>query len=629
MSVESKYVYKTLHRQIPVIISLSLFPGLGYIFLGWLNNIVYPALVWYLLVLLISIMGYKLYRSFNYDVMAGSELLLWHKKLSVFYVLIFASWALIFILYVNESESKMHYIAIFTELGASVVATTLLFADRKILRPILLVLMLPLSLYFSLIGELYAYVLTIFSLIFMGVLFYSANSSDKLLEKTQHQAANDQLTNIYNRHSFLEFLQTKINELEKTEAYSYLLLIDLDHFKTVNDSLGHDVGDKLLKEVAARLRMVAGEKNMIARLGGDEFVFLGKDFKDPDEAITQAMDISNILLESLKQTYAISGHKLYLSASVGVSLLSPEHLNAHTFIKEADIAMYEVKNKGRDGVFLFNDELSKRVESHLKIEQKLHSALQNNEIFLHYQPQLNINQDVIGCEVLVRWNNAELGFVPPDVFIPIAEQTGLMIGLGEYILEEAFKTLASWYKQGMILEQFSINISMRQLFHYSFTMDVGRLCQRYLDEELQKKVVFEITETLLAEDIQKVISVMKSVKKHLGIRFSMDDFGTGYSSLSYLQKMPIDELKIDKSFISELSLERNDQKMVRIIMAMAHTFGLKVVAEGVETFEHYDFLLTHNCDILQGYFFSKPLKAEDFQVYYKERQSSGLNNQDT
>jgi len=619
MSVESKYVYITLYRQIPVIIGLSLIPGLGYVFLGWLNDIMYPALIWYVVVALISAVGYySLYRNFDYDTMAGSELLLWHKKLSVFYVLIFASWGLIFILYAGETESKMHYIAIFTELGASVVATTLLFADRKILRPILLVLMLPLSIYFSLIGEFYAYVLTLFSLIFMGVLFYSANSSGKLLEKTQYQASHDPLTKIYNRHSFIESLQTMINELEKKQKYSYLLLIDLDHFKTVNDSLGHDIGDILLQEVASRLKGIAGKKNIIARLGGDEFVFLGRSFKNSDEAITQAMNISNRLLESLKSTYKISGHNLYLSASIGVSLLAPERLNANVFIKEADIAMYEVKNKGRDGVVLFNDELSRRVEKHLKIEQNLHFALDNDEIFLQYQPQFNLNQEVIGCEVLVRWENAELGFVPPDVFIPIAEQTGFMIALGEYILEEAFKTFQTWSDEGLILEQFSINISMRQLFHYSFTMDVGRLCQKYLEDELQKKVVFEITETHLAEDIQKVVSVMKAIKENFGIRFSMDDFGTGYSSLSYLQQMPIDELKIDKSFISELSLDKNDQRMVRIIMAMAHTFGLKVVAEGVETVEHYSFLEKNNCDILQGYFYSKPLLKKDFEMYYQE-----------
>ena len=482
--------------------------------------------------------------------------------------------------------------------------------------------MLPLSGYFFLIHEFYAYVLTLFSLIFMGVLFYSANSSDKLLQKTQYQASHDQLTKLLNRHSFIDTLQRKVNELEKDQNFSYLLLIDLDHFKTVNDSLGHDVGDKLLQEVSRRLNERGNEENIVARLGGDEFVLLGKGFSSEEESSAYALELANHLLESLKKMYVVKPHNLYISASIGVSLLSPKCLNANTFIKEADIAMYEVKAKGRDGVILFNDKLSQRVEGHLKIENCLHWALEENEIYLNYQPQLNLEQKVIGCEVLVRWKNKELGIVPPDIFIPIAEQIGLMVPLGEFILEESFKTFVQWNEEGLILEKFSINISMRQLFHHAFVVDVGRLCQRYLRPDLQKKIVFEVTETILAEDMNKVISVMNSIREHLFIRFSMDDFGTGYSSLSYLQRLPIDELKIDRSFISQLSEDKNDQEIVLIILAMAKTFGLKVVAEGVETMEQYQFLKKNKCDVLQGYYYAKPLDKGDFESFVKHNRST-------
>lgn len=621
MFVKDKYVYVTLHKQIPVLVGLSLLPGLGYIFLGWLNNIVFAALVWYALVLIISIWGYHLYKTFEYAHMSGSELIAWHKKLTIFYLIIFGLWALIFVLYANEVESKMHYIAVFTELGAAVVASTLLFADRKVLNPILLILMLPLAIYFFLIGEFYSYVLSLFSLIFMGILFYSANSSAKLLERIQYQASHDQLTKLNNRHSFIDTLQKKTNELEKTKEYSYLLLIDLDHFKTVNDSLGHDIGDKLLEEVSLRLKNIAGKDNIIARLGGDEFVCLGKNFSASDECIENAMDISEKLLESLKSTYEMNGQNLYISASIGISRLSPENLDANVFIKEADIAMYEAKSKGRDGVILFNNELSKRVQSHLKIEQNLHFALEKSEIYLHYQPQLDGEGLVTGCEVLVRWDNDVLGSVPPDIFIPIAEQTGFMIELGTYILEEAFKTFKGWNDKGIVLAQFSINISMRQFFHYAFKTDIVRFCQKYLNEDLQQRVVFEMTETLLAEDIPKVVSVMKSVNEELGISFSMDDFGTGYSSLSYLQKMPIHELKVDRSFVSELENDENDKQIILIILAMARTFGLRVVAEGVETAAQRQFLKDNNCEILQGYYFSKPLSKDDFEAYYETHKS--------
>ena len=622
MASNNQYIYAVLHKQILLMLGLSLIPGLGYILLGWLNGIVIPALIWYALLIIISFLGYQLHKEFNYIDMGTSQLFLWHKKLTLFYYLIFGSWALIFILYANETENKMHYIAIFTELGASVVAATLLFAEKKIVRPVLMILMLPLVVYFSLIGELYGYILSLFSFIFMGVLLYSANSSDKLLQKTNHQATHDQLTGMNNRQSFVNTLQQKINELSARQTLSYLLLIDLDHFKTINDSLGHDIGDEVLQEVASRMQAIANQENSIARLGGDEFIFLGKDFDSEEECLQTADAISHQLLESLKSTYFIHDHRLYISASIGVSLLKGPRFNANAFIKEADIAMYEVKAKGRDGVILFNDELSKRVEKHLEIEQRLHFALEKNEIFLHYQPQLNLDQKIIGCEVLVRWNNEELGFIPPDVFIPIAEQTGYMVELGAYILEEAFKTLKQWDQKDLKFEQFSINISMRQFFHYRFSDDVERLCKTHLNEELQKRLMFEMTETLVAEDVPKVILILKDLKENLGIRFAMDDFGTGYSSLSYLQQLPIDELKIDRSFIAKLTRNKKDEQMVNIILSMAKTFGLNVVAEGVETVEQYEFLAQNNCTILQGYLYSKPLGKDDFEQYCREYKTS-------
>lgn len=617
MASKHQYIYTVLHKQILIMLGLSLIPGLGYILLGWINGIVVPALIWYVLLVMLSLFGYQLHKEFSYSEMGTSQLSLWRKKLTLFYYLIFGLWALIFIAYANETESKMHYIAIFTELGASVVATTLLYADKKIVRPVLLILMLPLVVYFGLIGELYGYILSLFASIFTGVLLYSANSTDKLLHKTNHQATHDQLTGIHNRHAFVNTLQQKINELSAQQIFSYLLLIDLDHFKTINDSLGHDIGDEVLQEVASRMQAIASKENSIARLGGDEFIFLGKDFQNKNECLKTAEKISNELLESLKSTYFIRDHRLYISASIGVSLLQGPRFNANAFIKEADIAMYEVKAKGRDGVILFNDELSKRVERHLDVEQRLHFALEKNEIFLQYQPQLNLDQQIIGCEVLVRWKNEELGLIAPDVFIPIAEQTGYMVELGAYILEEAFKTFQEWDEQGLKLKQFSINISMRQFFHYQFSDHIEQLCKKHLNEDLQKKLMFEMTESLVAEDVPKVITILKQLKENFGIQFSMDDFGTGYSSLSYLQRLPIDELKIDRSFISELTRDKKEKQMVNIILTMAKTFGLRVVAEGVETQEQHKFLAEQNCDLLQGYLYSRPLNKDDFEDYYR------------
>ena len=617
-----QYIYPILNEHIPIMLGFSLVGGLGYLLLGWLNGIVMPAFIWYILLLLQSLYGYKIYKEFDYIYMDTFERSLWHTKLMLFYYLIFGSWLLIFILYIDEVDSKMHYLATLTELGASILTATLLYPKKTIVRPLLISLMVPLIVYYGLVGEAYGYVLSFISILILGFLFYSANSSHKFMQNIQYQAIHDKLTGIYNRQAFIDILQLKINDLSTNETFSYLLLIDLDHFKTINDSLGHDIGDEVLQEVALRLEAIVSTGNSIARLGGDEFTFTGEDFDSLDECLLSANKVSSILLESLKSTYYIHEHHLYISASIGVSILKGPHFDANTFIKEADIAMYDVKAKGRDGVILFNDELSKRVQSHLNIEQRLHFAIKNNEISLYYQPQLNTHQKILSCEVLVRWYNKDLGSISPEVFIPIAEQTGYMVELGTYILEEALKTLRDWDANGIVLEQFSVNISMRQFFHYTFADDVKRLCNTYLNDGLQKKLMLEMTETLVAEDIPKIISIMNSLKETLGLHFSMDDFGTGYSSLSYIQQIPFSELKIDSSFIFKLTENEEDQKMVNIILLMAKIFDLSVVAEGVETKEQFEFLKHNNCDIIQGYYFSKPLSKNDFEDYYQEMKRS-------
>ena len=616
--MRDKRFYTFLHRQIPVIMVLSLFPGLGYIFLSWLHNIHTPALIWYGLVVLISIWGYRLYKKFNFEEMSKRRRENWYREISYFFYTFFFLWVVIFVIYVKHDAYNLHYIAIFTEIGASAVAAALLFPDRKLFVPTIFMLMVPLILYFFNIQQWYGYVLTIFASIFTWVLLYTANSSYNLLKTTNFQASHDLLTGLYNRYFFISSLQQMMNSLKESKQYSYLLLIDLDHFKTINDSLGHDVGDRILQEVSARLEQHIPANNMVARLGGDEFIITGSEFEDKVQCHEQAVRLSNKLLDVLKQTYIVDLNHLYISSSIGVSLITPSNTNATRFIKEADIAMYEVKAKGRDGVFVFSNEMSKRVEEHLEIEQMLHFALNKNEISLHFQPQLNRNKKIIGVETLARWNNPKLGNIPPVDFIPIAEQTGIIIELGNFILESAFTTLAEWEQKGYKLEQLSINISMRQIFHYNFIQDVTDLCNQYLNSSLRKKIVFEITETIIAEEIDKVIEVMQEIKK-LGIHFSMDDFGTGYSSLSYLKQLPINELKIDRSFVNKLDQDKGDQEMVNTILNMAKIFKLKTVAEGVETETQFSFLEQHDCDIFQGFYFSTPLSKENFEAFYSKQ----------
>jgi len=302
---KNKYIYTTLHKHIIVMLYLSLIPGLFYIILGWINDIMMPALLWYIVLVLTSLWGYRLYKEFDYSRLGESELEVWYKKLSIFFYVIFSLWAVIFMLYANETQSNMHYIAIFTELGTLVVATTLLFAEKSVLRPILVIVTLPLSLYFFLIGEFYGYVLTLFSFIFSWVLYYSANSSNKLLSITDYQAGHDQLTQLFNRHSLVDILQRLANELHQQQEYSYMLLIDLDHFKSVNDSFGHNIGDKLLIEVSKRLQKIAKNNGVVSRIGGEEFVYLGKTYSTYTKSADEAKLTAGKILKLLKKTYNI------------------------------------------------------------------------------------------------------------------------------------------------------------------------------------------------------------------------------------------------------------------------------------------------------------------------------------
>jgi diguanylate cyclase (GGDEF)-like protein len=574
--MKDKRFHSFLHRQIPVFIVLSLVPGLGYLLLGWLNDVLMPALVWYLLMIATSIWGARIYRNFDFDTMSEQRRDRWYQQCAGFMYACFLLWVLIFLLYVRQDANKLHYIAVFTEIGAAVVASTLLASDRRLYQPTIILLMVPLIIYFFIVGEWYGYILTAFACTLTWVLLYAANSTNQLLMQANHQATHDALTGLHNRQYFIDHLQKRMNTLSERGEFAFLLLIDLDHFKTVNDSLGHDIGDRLLETVVTRLREQVPESCVVARLGGDEFIISGSSFAEREDCERAALDISGQLILKLKESYVVDQHHICISASIGVSIISGRNANnnANRFIKEADIAMYEVKAKGRDGVFMFNEELSQRVERHLEIERLLHFALANHEITLHYQPQLNREGRIIGAETLARWTSPTLGPVPPIQFIPIAEQTGLIIELGTHILETGFRTLREWRDDGIEIEQFSINISMRQLTHHNFVTLVEEMVQRHLDDALSRKLVFEITESIVAEDIDRVILIMNRLKES-NIRFSMDDFGTGYSSLSNLNRLPLDEIKIDRAFIHALTHQDGDRAMVTTILKRASWCSLE------------------------------------------------------
>jgi len=598
-------------------IGLSMLPGLGYILLGVLNGAVFRSIAWYSMMSLVSLWGYQLYRSFDFNTMSHYKLAKWYRSTTYFYYCIFSLWTAIFLLYIPFEESNLHYIALFTQIGTSVVASSLLFSDKRLYVPIILIVIAPLIIYFLQIGTWYGYVLTAFSSVFAWVLFYTSSSSNRLLQKTTYQASRDQLTGLFNRNYFVDAMQQVVNSLKSNDGYCYLLLIDLDYFKTINDSLGHDVGDILLKQVAKRMLDIGSNESVIARMGGDEFIVVGNIFNDRESCTSNAMKLAEDLRNSLKSAYNIDRHTLYISASIGMSILHRPDNSANQYIKEADIAMYEVKDKGRDGIVVFGKEISERIEKHLEIERLLRHALVNKEFYLHYQPQYNQEHQIVGCEALLRWQSEELGAISPADFIPIAEKTGLIIDIGNFVIEEAFSTLKKWHTNGINLESISINVSMRQFYHHRFHDDIDRLRQQYLTPDLCKKIIFELTESVMADELDKLINLMNQLKTH-GFMFSIDDFGTGYSSLAYLRKIPLDEIKIDRVFIEEITTNTHDQSMVELILNLSKVFGLKVVAEGIENQQQEELLLQAGCEIFQGFLFSKPLGQKSFENIYNK-----------
>lgn len=606
--------YKFAHKQILVLIALAIPTAASYVIFAFVYDTNKVEILWYMAVLALSYWGYALHKQYTNSVFTIDEKEQWLKKSRYFFFFYFSIWTLMFLLYINKSNIELHYLAIFTQIGVSTVAATLLVTEKRLALFILTASMLPLTIHLLLIGEFYSYIIAIFTVVLGWVLLYGSRNTYSYLQKSKYQAYHDYLTKLGNRRYFIELLEDAIMVQKTDNKYKYLLLIDLDHFKTINDTLGHDIGDMLLIEVADRMNMLAKMRNSsVSRLGGDEFCILSSTCKDKQACLEQAVSFAEDLLHVIKQTYVIDEHHLYISASIGVSIIDKPDMTATTFIKEADIAMYEAKSKGRDGVILFNEELSVRVERKLEIERLLYFAIENDEIKLQYQPQNNANGEVVGCEVLARWYNEQLGQVAPDEFIPISEDTGIIVELGYHILQESFKTLKEWDEKGYDLN-LSINISMRQFFHTSFVEDVQKLCKKYLNENLNKKLIFEMTETAIADDVVALIEKMNKLKS-CGIRFSMDDFGTGYSSLSYLSKIPIDELKIDKSFVLELDETVKDNKIVRTIIDIAKNLELSIVAEGVETQAQKEFLTGASCDILQGYHFSKPVDKQNFEQY--------------
>ncbi len=426
--------------------------------------------------------------------------------------------------------------------------------------------------------------------------------------KIHRLAFYDVLTGLPNRRLLTERLDTLVAARNATGVLGAVLFIDLDNFKYVNDARGHATGDALLKHAAARLGSVVRKRDTVARLGGDEFVILLNDLgEDPEAATESALAVAGKVLAALGEEVTIDDHAYRSTGSVGVALPLLAGHTAHDLLREADTAMYQAKAGGRNGVALFETNMLAEAERKLTLERDLASALENGELAMHLQLQVDSNEQPVGAELLMRWRRADGVLVPPDVFIPIAESSGLIVALGNWVLREA---CAAWFRLEAAGHPIplSINVSPAQFRQPDFVDGVRAILRETGTPAGQ--LIFEVTEGLLVQDLDETIARMHELAA-LGIRFSIDDFGTGYSNLAYLKKMPLYELKIDKSFIRDTPNDVNGTAIVQSILAMAEHLGLRVVAEGIETAQQARYLAENGSPCMQGYLFSRPSPLDE------------------
>ena len=431
--------------------------------------------------------------------------------------------------------------------------------------------------------------------------------------KMEQLAYVDTLTGLANRLLFRDRLEQVLKAIQRNEKQTALLYLDLDQFKRINDSLGHDMGDALLMQVAERLRQCVRHQDTVARMGGDEFVILLTDV----DGSAGASAVARKIMEAMAVPFAMLTHKMIVTPSIGITLAPDDSLNADILLKNADLAMYRAKSMGRNNYQFFTEEMNNKVLDQLLIESQLRQAIENNELTLRYQPQRAIDTGkLVGVEALVRWEHPDKGVLAPDQFIKVAEETGLVVPLGEWVLKNACREWRSCEISGINNIKLAVNLSARQ-FRDPNLLD---MIQNVLDFTGFKPInlELEITETTLMEYLDHAVPVLDKLKS-LGISISIDDFGTGYSSLNYLKRLPIDALKIDRTFIKDIPDDHDDMEISAAVIAMAHKLKLKVVAEGVESQQQWDFLKQNLCDVGQGYMIGEPMSVEEFISQHANR----------
>jgi diguanylate cyclase (GGDEF)-like protein/PAS domain S-box-containing protein len=440
----------------------------------------------------------------------------------------------------------------------------------------------------------------------------------KKAEENIHRLAfYDPLTQLPNRRLLLDRLQQAMAVGKRRGLHGAVLFLDLDHFKKVNDTQGHTIGDLLLVEVAGRLRSCMREGDSIARLGGDEFVVLLEELShQSDEAATQAELVAEKIRDELSQPYALKGFECHITPSSGINLFHGHQESVEELLQHADVAMYQAKAAGRNAIRFFDPQMQTALDKRAAMEMDLRQALAKQQFRLYYQVQVDSHGKATGAEVLLRWEHPERGFIFPDQFIPLSEETGLIVPIGLWVLQTACAQLKAWQRDALTRElTLAVNVSAKQFHQADFFAQVQRMLQESGANPSQLKL--ELTESIMLKNVEDSIAKMREIKL-LGVSFSMDDFGTGYSSLSYLKRLPLDQIKIDRSFLLDITSDPNDAAIVQAIIVMTEALGLNVIAEGVETEAQRDFLDKHGCHAFQGYLFGKPMLLDQFEMLLKQ-----------
>src|SRR5450759_4997522 len=440
-------------------------------------------------------------------------------------------------------------------------------------------------------------------------------------EEIENLAFYDPLTGLPNRRLLMDRLQHTLASSARSGRKGALLFIDLDNFKDINDTLGHDIGDLLLQQTAQRLESCLRESDTVARLGGDEFVVVLEGLSEHVlEAATQTKTVGEKILATLGQLYQLATHKYHSTPSIGANIFSDHGQSAEELLKQADIAMYQAKKAGRNTLRFFDPQMQVSITARFSLDSELRKALENQQFHLYYQIQVDSSHRPLGAEALIRWIHPLRGMISPAQFIPLAEGTGLILPIGLWVLETACAQLKAWQQEALTRDLvLAVNVSAKQFHQADFVAQVQAAVQHRAINPMLLKL--ELTEGMLLENIEDTIATMNALKE-IGVQFSLDDFGTGYSSLQYLKRLPLDQLKIDQSFERDIAIDNSDKAIVSTIIAMAQSLDMDVIAEGVETEEQRQFLLDEGCSNYQGYLFGEPLPIDDFDALFKQSCSS-------